>query len=74
MDRGVWQAAVHGVARVRQDLETKSPPPPILYETYNSLSIPSFQHSVHSIIDRHFGFQFLVVMTEAASEHSYGLW
>ena len=23
MDRGVWQAAVHGVARVRQDLETE---------------------------------------------------
>ena len=26
MDRGAWQAAVHGVARVGHDLATKSPP------------------------------------------------
>ena len=26
MDRGVWQATVHGVARVGQDLVTKPPP------------------------------------------------
>ena len=25
MDRGAWQATVHGVARVRHDLETKPP-------------------------------------------------
>ena len=28
MDGGAWQAAVHGVARVGQDLMTKPPPPP----------------------------------------------
>ena len=28
MDRGTWQATVHGVARVRHDLATKPPPPP----------------------------------------------
>ena len=28
MDRGAWQATVHGVARVGHDLGTKSPPPP----------------------------------------------
>ena len=28
MDKGVWQATAHGVARVRQDLVTK--PPPVL--------------------------------------------
>ena len=27
MDRGAWQARVHGVARVSHDLATKSPPP-----------------------------------------------
>ena len=27
MDRGAWQATVHGVARVRHDLVTKPPPP-----------------------------------------------
>ena len=27
MDRGAWQATVHGVARVGHDLETKPPPP-----------------------------------------------
>ena len=30
MDRGAWQAAVHGIARVGHDLATKSPPPPLL--------------------------------------------
>ena len=28
MDRGAWQATVHGVLRVRHDLVTKLPPPP----------------------------------------------
>ena len=28
MDRGVWQATVHGVVRVGHDLVTKPPPPP----------------------------------------------
>ena len=27
MDRGAWQATVHGVTRVRQDLVSKPPPP-----------------------------------------------
>ena len=27
MDRGAWQATVHGFARVRHDLVTKPPPP-----------------------------------------------
>ena len=27
MDRGDWQATVHGVARVRHDLMIKPPPP-----------------------------------------------
>ena len=27
MDRGAWQAIVHGVAGVRQDLVIKPPPP-----------------------------------------------
>ena len=26
MDRGAWQAIVHGVARIRHDLATKPPP------------------------------------------------
>ena len=30
MDRGAWQATVHGVARVGHDLATKPPPPPDL--------------------------------------------
>jgi len=28
MDRGAWQATVHGVAKLRHDLATKPPPPP----------------------------------------------
>ena len=41
MDRGAWQAAVHGVTRVGHNLATKLPPP--LYSTgrvsYSSLLI-----------------------------------
>ena len=33
MDRGVWQAPVHGVARVRHDLATKPPAPPLLHHS-----------------------------------------
>ena len=28
IDRGAWQATVHGVAKVRHNLATKPPPPP----------------------------------------------
>ena len=28
MDRGAWQATIHGVARVGHDLVIKPPPPP----------------------------------------------
>ena len=31
MDRGPWQATVHGVARVRHDLATKPPLPHKVY-------------------------------------------
>jgi len=27
VDRGIWQATVHGITRVRHDLATKAPPP-----------------------------------------------
>ena len=29
MDRGAWRATVHGVTRVRHDLATEPPPPPL---------------------------------------------
>ena len=29
MYKGAWQATVHGVTRVRHDLATKPPPPPL---------------------------------------------
>ena len=32
MDRGVWEATVHGLARVGHDLATK-PPPPFNHQT-----------------------------------------
>ena len=31
MDRGAWQATIHGGARVRHDLVIKPPPPPPRY-------------------------------------------
>ena len=31
MDRGAWQATVHGITRVRYDLATIPPPPPSFF-------------------------------------------
>ena len=31
MDRGTWQATIHGVTRVGHDLVTKPPPPPSVF-------------------------------------------
>ena len=39
MDRGAWHATVHGVARVRHDIATKSPPQ--LKELYNPVRLIS---------------------------------
>ena len=38
MDRGAWQATVHGVARIGHDLATK-PPPTTTSEVYADTSI-----------------------------------
>ena len=37
MVRGAWQAAVHGVARVRHDLVTKPPPSPYAFVSRSSV-------------------------------------
>ena len=37
MDRGAWQATVHGVASVRHDLATEPPPPPVLDMSFSFL-------------------------------------
>ena len=42
MDRGTWQATVHGVARVRHDLVTKSPP----YSLASNLVSHQISHSL----------------------------
>ena len=34
MDRGAWQATVHGVSRVRHDLATKPPSVSSIYQTF----------------------------------------
>ena len=45
MERGAWQATVHGVARARLDLATKPPPPSYTIfdrmATLTNLNIPS---------------------------------
>ena len=35
MDKGDWQATVHGVTRVRYDLATTPPPPPKKKKSYD---------------------------------------
>ena len=37
LDRGAWQATVHGVIRVRHDLATKPPPPSVVLSTFTLL-------------------------------------
>ena len=37
IDRGAWQATVQGVARVRHDLATKPPPPPLYLNQDNNI-------------------------------------
>jgi len=44
MDRGAWQATVHGAPRVEHRLATK-PLPPILLITWYSVFIPVFASS-----------------------------
>ena len=46
MDRGAWQATIHGVTRVGHDLVTKSPPPSIL-EIMSAIAILSFSYAIH---------------------------
>ena len=41
MDRGTWQATVHGVARVRHDLVTK--PTYIIYKQYMCLLLNTYR-------------------------------
>ena len=45
MDRGAWQAIVHGVARVGHDLATKPPPPPKNFK-WNYIIIQQFYFCV----------------------------
>ena len=43
MERGAWQAAVHGVARVRHDLATKPPPQLCSFHRLAGLCSKSFK-------------------------------
>ena len=48
MDRGAWQAIVHGVTRVRHNLATKPPPP--VDTAYISLfaTVPTIPYCPHT--------------------------
>ena len=50
MDRGAWRATVHGVARVRHDLATKPPRPPLLMYPY-LCTRPSLGNCYHFRVD-----------------------
>ena len=49
MDRGAWQATVHGIARVGHNLATK-PPPPSLWQLGMDTAIGLSQFLEMSII------------------------
>ena len=60
MDRGAWQATVHGVTRVGHDLATKPPPcekyifckwQPKMTELRNTVKLaPGFQRNLFAIV------------------------
>ena len=62
MDRGAWQATVHGVARVRHDLATTPPPPhyhmdaPLktdLQKPENKISLTPLQYMTTLLLQRY---------------------
>ena len=48
MDRGAWQATVHGVTRVSHDLATKQPPTTVNLHCKNTLNL-FWQATDHTI-------------------------
>ena len=56
MDRGAWQATVHGVARVGHDLVTKAPPsPPPMKRTALAITIlPAIRYRVRACYESWF--------------------
>ena len=49
MDRGAWQATVHGVARVGRDLVTKPPPPDYILKS-RDITLLTKAHIVKAIV------------------------
>ena len=49
MDRGAWQATVHGVARVGHNLATKPPPPP---PCFNKACSDQLSHKILIIYEK----------------------
>ena len=49
-DRGVWQATVHGVARVRHNLVTKPPPPYLTTVSVHIIRVDHISLQVREII------------------------
>ena len=65
MDRGAWQATVHGVARVGHDLVTK-PPPPYLYYKYHTVIKKNNKTKLFKIVTT---FSFLLYLCRKGQEH-----
>ena len=51
MDRGAWQATVHGIARVGHDLATKPPPPRDPLEIWDCYSMMKMYIEIHQLLD-----------------------
>ena len=56
MDRGPWQATVHGVARVGHDVVTK-PPPYLQVKLLDNISVFNFLRNYHTVF--HSGYTIL---------------
>ena len=46
MDRGAWQATVHGIPRVRRDLATKPPPPHTSTSEFTATQVSAYSVEV----------------------------
>ena len=77
MDRGAWQATVHGAARVRHNLATKPPPPLPFWASYSTplLHLPHLQFRICTVLFYlPVSFSVLFLLSGTLSPHLFAHW
>ena len=68
MNRGAWQAAAHGVARVRHALETEPPTNQILQSIISSISPTVIKYEVNF---ENYYFFWLLIISKFESHYTF---